>query len=190
MVDGTSLLLTMLHDQRHTGLWSDQRAANYIDTAAPYYDVYETADGQFMAVGAIEPQFWAELIRLLQIDPDSLPAQEDRTAWPTVKKRFIEIFRSRTRDEWCAVFDGKDACVTPVLAPAEVAEHPHMAARHAMTRVGDRLLPSPAPRFSRSNPASPAPSPRPGQHTDEILAAAGFSIPEIVALRDAGAVAG
>jgi alpha-methylacyl-CoA racemase len=190
MVDGTSLLLTMLHDQRHVGLWTDKRASNYIDTAAPYYDVYETADAQYMAVGAIEPQFWAELLRLLEIDPATVPDQEDRTAWPTVKKRFTDVFRSRTRDQWCAVFDGKDACVTPVLAPGEVAGYPHMAQRNAMMRVGDRVLPAPPPRFSRSAPGTPTPSPRPGQHTEQILANAGFGPEEITALRNSGAVAG
>lgn len=190
MVDGTSLLLTMLHDQRHIGLWSDRRADNYIDTAAPYYDVYETADGRYLAVGAIEPQFWAELLRLLEIDPADMPDQEDRAQWPTMKRRFAALFRGRKRDEWCAIFDGTDACVTPVLAPGEVAAYPHMAQRRAMTTVGDRVLPAPAPRFSRSHPADPMPPPRPGEHTSQVLAAAGFAETEIAVLATSGAVAG
>ena len=189
MVDGASLLLTMLHDQRHIGMWSDQRADNYIDTAAPYYDAYETADGHYLAVGAIEPQFWSELLRLLEIDPADLPDQEDRTQWPAMKRRFKEIFGGRTRDQWCELFDGTDACVTPVLAPREVAGYPHMVQRNAMITVGDRVLPAPAPRFSRSHPADPTPPPRPGQHTVDVLAAAGFTDAEIAALLASGTVA-
>lgn len=189
MVDGTSLLLTFLHDQRHVGLWSDERSSNYIDTAAPYYDVYETSDRQYMAVGAIEPQFWAELLRCLGLDPATLPDQEDRSAWPEMKKRFTEIFRSRTRSEWCAVFDGTESCVTPVLAPGEVADYPHMAARGGMIPVGDRILPAPAPRFSRWHPGIPTPPPCPGQDTTAVLAEAGYSPAEISALVSSGAVA-
>lgn len=189
MVDGTSLMLTMLHDQRHIGMWADQRAANYIDTAAPYYDAYETSDGRYVAVGAIEPQFWSELLRLLEIDPADLPDQEDRSQWPAMKRRFGEIFAGRTRDEWGEIFDGTDACVTPVLAPGEVAEYPHMAQRDAMIGVGDRVLPAPAPRFSRSRPPDPSPPPRPGQHTTEILSANGYSDSEIANALASGVIA-
>ncbi|MDA4105774.1 CaiB/BaiF CoA transferase family protein [Mycolicibacterium holsaticum] len=190
MVDGASLLLTMLHDQRHIGMWSERRADNYIDTAAPYYDTYETSDGQYVAVGAIEPQFWSELLRLLDLDPAELPDQEDKDKWPAMKRRFADIFASRTRDAWCEIFDGADACVTPVLAPNEVAAYPHMAARRAMITVGDRVLPAPAPRFSRSYPAHPSQPPRPGQHSVHVLAGAGFSEDEINDLLSSGAVAG
>lgn len=189
MVDGTSLLLTFLQEQRHIGLWSDQRNHNYIDTASPYYDCYETADGEFMAVGAIEPQFWAELLRLLEIDPAGFPDQDDKSAWPQMKQRFAELFATRTRDEWCDVFDGTEACVTPVLRPGEVADHPLLAGREAMIRVGDRTLPAPAPRFSRSRPAAPAPPPAPGRDSRALLDEAGFSPAEIEDLLGSGAVA-
>ncbi|GAA0623655.1 CaiB/BaiF CoA-transferase family protein [Sporichthya brevicatena] len=190
MVDGTALLLSFLHDQRHVGLWSDERSSNYIDTAAPYYDVYETSDGLYMAVGAIEPQFYAELLRLLELDPATLPDQEDRSAWPELKKLFADIFRCRTRAQWCSVFDGTESCVTPVLAPREVADYPHTAAREGMIAVGDRTLPAPAPRFSRSRPGVPSAPPRPGQDTVRVLAEAGFDDNAIRGLIASGAVAG
>jgi alpha-methylacyl-CoA racemase len=189
MVDGTSLLLTMLQEQRHIGRWSDERQDNYIDTASPYYDCYETADGQFMAVGAIEPRFWTELLRLLEIDPATFPDQEDRSSWPQMKLRLAEIFRSRTRAQWCAVFDRRDACVTPVLAPGEVASHPLLAGREAMIRVGDRVVPAPAPRFSRSQPGVPSPPPSPGRDSTAVLHEAGFSPTEIDELLSSGVVA-
>jgi alpha-methylacyl-CoA racemase len=159
MIEGTALLSTMIHGFRAMNLWSDRRGDNLLDGGAPFYDIYRTADGQFMAVGAIEPAFYAELIAGLGIDPSDLPAQHDRDAWPRTKARFTSIFAGRTRDEWVAVFAGRDACVTPVLSPDEAAEHPQAQARGMFGRPGGVLQPMPAPRFSRTPGAIASPPP-------------------------------
>lgn len=159
MTEGTALLSTMIHGFRAMHFWSDRRGDNLLDGGAPFYDVYRTEDGQFMAVGAIEPKFYAELIAGLGIDPADFPQQHDRAAWPQIKARFTALFASRTRIEWEEVFAGRDACVTPVLSPDEAAVHPHAQARGMFGRPGDLLQPMPAPRFSRTPGAVACPPP-------------------------------
>ncbi|MFD4294976.1 CaiB/BaiF CoA transferase family protein [Rhodococcus sp. NPDC058505] len=157
MVDGTLALSHMIWSFRGTGLWSDERGVNMLDTGAPYYDTYETADGKYMAVGAIEPQFYAELLRLLELDPAALPGQNDRNGWPDLRKILTETFLSKTRDEWAVIFDGTDACTTPVLTFAEAPDNAHIAARGSLVELDRVVQHRPAPRFSRTQPDLPTP---------------------------------
>ena len=136
MVDGAASLMTIIHAFRRNGLWNDERGTNILDTGAPFYEVYETADEQWMAVGGIEGQFYVELIRGLGLEGDaSLPGQMARDEWPSMKERFAAVFRTKTRDEWTAVFAGTDACVVPVLSPWEAHLHPHNVARSTFVEV-------------------------------------------------------
>ena len=149
MVDGTALLSQFVLGLRGSGEWSDRRADNLLDGGAPFYDTYACADGRFVAVGALEPQFYAALLRGLALDGEALPDQLDRTGWPRLRERFAGIFASRTRDVWAAHFAGGEACVTPVLDFEEAAAHPHLAARGTFLRRDGVLQAAPAPRFSR-----------------------------------------
>jgi alpha-methylacyl-CoA racemase len=156
IVDGTASLLQMVWNLRAAGLWSDTPAVNLLDTGAPFYDTYECADGGYVTVGSIEPQFFAALLAGLGLDPADLPDQHDRENWPVLRKRFTELFAARTRDEWAAHFAETDACVFPVLAFDEVAGHPHIAARGTVANLHGTVQSAPAPRFSRSDPGIPA----------------------------------
>ena len=159
MTEGTALLAAMIHGYRAMGRWTDDRGVNLLDSGAPFYDVYQTADGQYMAVGSIEPKFYAELIAGLQLDPTTLPAQYDKTAWPALKERFAKIFAEKSREEWEGIFAERDACVTPVLSPDEAASHAHSRARGMFGHVDGVLQPMPAPRFSRTPGAIACPPP-------------------------------
>jgi len=169
MVDGASVLAQMMWALRGIGAWTDERAANLLDTGAPFYDTYTCADGKWVAVGAIEPQFYAALLAGLGLDGEDLPAQLDRSGWPKLRARFTEVFITRTRDQWAEIFAGTDACVTPVLSFGEVADHPHLAARGTIVTVDGVPQAAPAPRFSRTPPAIPAPPPVPGADTEAVL---------------------
>lgn len=160
MVDGASVLGQMMWAFRGTGLWQDRRGANLLDTGAPFYEVYETSDGKWMAVGAIEPQFYAQLLTGLELDPESLPHQLDMPRWPELKERFIEVFKTKTRDEWAAVFDGTDACVSPILDFTEAPNDPHLAARGSLVEIDGVMQAQVAPRFSRSTTETPEPPAR------------------------------
>jgi alpha-methylacyl-CoA racemase len=155
IVDGTASLLQIIWNLRAAGMWSDEPAVNLLDTGAPFYDTYECADGRYVAVGALEPQFYAALLDGLGLTGEELPAQHDREGWPVLRKRFAELFASRPRDEWAAHFEATDACVTPVLAFNEVAAHPHIAARGTVADIHGTVQAAPAPRFSRSDPGTP-----------------------------------
>jgi alpha-methylacyl-CoA racemase len=189
IVDGAALLTTAVHELTALGAWEERRGVNLLDGGVPYYSVYETADGEHMAVGALEPKFYAELIDKLGLNADELPPREDRERWPELRERLAAAFRARTREAWTDVFEGSDACVAPVLRPSEAVAHPHNRARNSFIPVGGSPQPAPAPRFSRTPPERPTPPPSPGQHTDEILASIGFTPQEIAALRTTGAVA-
>ncbi|WP_406358222.1 CaiB/BaiF CoA transferase family protein [Streptomyces sp. NBC_00658] len=171
IVDGASGLAQMIWSQRGRGRWSDERGTNRLDTGAPFYDVYETSDGRHMAVGALEPRFYDELVLRLGLDPAALPDRQDRSCWPALRKLFTETFASRTRDEWTEVFAGSDACTTPVLSFGEVAAHPHMAAREAIVELGGVQQAAPAPRFSRTATAVPHVPPREPVDAAAVLAA-------------------
>jgi alpha-methylacyl-CoA racemase len=156
IVDGVSVLGQMIWAFRGIGIWSDERGINMLDTGAPYYDTYETADGKYMAVGAIEPQFYAELLTGLGLfDQANVPDRNDVSQWESLRAMFTQAFRTRTRDEWAAVFDGIDACVTPVLTFAEAATDSHMTARATVSVIDNVMQASVAPRFSRSSPSIP-----------------------------------
>ena len=149
MTDGSALLMAMMWGFRAQGRWADQRGTNVIDTGAPFYDTYETADGLFVAVGAIEPQFYAELRRVLGIAGDArFDAQFDPTQWCAQKAELAKLFKARTRDEWVALFDQAEACVTPVLSMAEALENPHNRSRGTFVTIDGVPQPAPAPRFT------------------------------------------
>ncbi len=170
MVDGASLLAQMVWSMRAAGYWSDDRGVNLLDGGAPFYDTYICADGRYVAVGSIEPQFYALLLKGLELESEELPAQLDRTGWPTLRARFSAVFATRGRDEWAKIFDGTDACVTPVLTFAEATENPHLRARDTIIEINGDPQAAPAPRFSRT-PAGPPSAPSvPGSDTDAVLA--------------------
>jgi alpha-methylacyl-CoA racemase len=160
MVDGAGLLTAFLHGAVSSGLWPGPRGSNLLDGGAPFYDTYSTADGGYVAVGAIEPQFYAALLTGLGLDPSALPAQHDVAGWPQLRKAFATAFATRGRDEWATVFSGLDACVAPVLSPAEAPSSAQARARNAFVSVDGLVQPAPAPRFSRT-PADPPDPPAP-----------------------------
>ncbi len=168
MIDGISTLMAMYWTLAEHGSWSPERGANMTDGGSPFYDTYVCADGRYMAVGAIEPQFYARLLQGLGLDPGGLPPQTDRSSWPTVKARFADIFASRSRDDWVEVFAELDACVTPVLELAEVSANAQIHARGTVQRHHGVLQPMPAPRFSRSAPAQIKAPPIPGSQNDDV----------------------
>ncbi|GAA3026374.1 CaiB/BaiF CoA-transferase family protein [Gordonia defluvii] len=156
MVDGAAVLGQMMWAFRGTGLWQDRRGANLLDTGAPFYEVYETSDGKWMAVGSIEPQFYAELLKGLGLEGEELPHQLDMGRWDELKTRFTALFKTKTRDEWAAVFDGTDACVSPILDFTEAPTDPHLAARGTLVEIDGVMQAQVAPRFSRTRPQTPA----------------------------------
>jgi alpha-methylacyl-CoA racemase len=169
IVDGVSVLGQMIWAFRGIGIWNDERGTNMLDTGAPYYDTYETADGRYVAVGAIEPQFYTELLTgLVLSDRANLPDRNDVSQWESLRATFTQAFRVRTRDEWAVVFDGTDACVTPVLTFAEAAADPHMTARGTVAVIDNVMQASVAPRFSRSVPGVPAGPARVATAPDEV----------------------
>ncbi|MEO0410573.1 MAG: CaiB/BaiF CoA-transferase family protein [Pseudomonadota bacterium] len=162
MVDGASLLMSMMHSFHHLGLWQEERSSNLLDGGAPFYRTYETSDGHFMAVGAIEPQFYMALLQGLELTGDpALFAQMDRSAWPHITSTIAQRFLAKTRDEWTGTFSGTDACVTPVLTMEEAPSNPHMAARHAFLDVGAQTHPMPTPRYYPLATTGPTPGSRP-----------------------------
>jgi alpha-methylacyl-CoA racemase len=188
MVDGAASLMTMNYTLRAAGMSSGPRGTNLLDTGAHFYEVYETSDGGFIGVGAIEPQFYAELIRLIGLEGEELPPQMDRDAWPQMKERLAKVFSGKTRHEWEEIFEGSDACAAPVLSPAEAPNHPHNRFRETFTEVSGVVQPSPSPRFEGTPGAIRRPPPNPGQHGDEALAEWGLAEGEITELRESGAI--
>jgi alpha-methylacyl-CoA racemase len=188
MVDGAAALMTIFHGAQQAGFWTDAKGTNMLDGGAPYYDSYETADGKYVAIGSIEPQFYAELLAKTGLDAEDLPAQNDRAQWPVLRERFTRLFKTRTRAEWCELLEGSDVCFAPVLTMSEARAHPHARARGAFVDVAGVPQPRPAPRFSRTD-ATIARAPAPGgAHTAEVLGDWGFSASEIESLRDAKAI--
>ena len=167
IVDGTAHLSAMLHGMLATGGWQDRRGANLLDGGCPYYGTYETADGKYMAVGSLEPQFYAEFVTLLDL-PEHADARKDRARWGELREAVAARFKSRTRDEWTSVFEGYDACVAPVLSLREAPHHPHLHARGTFTDHGGITQPAPAPRFSATPTAVRTGPARPGAHTADV----------------------
>jgi alpha-methylacyl-CoA racemase len=189
MVDGSALLTSFVYGLRAIGGWQDARGVNLLDTGAPFYDTYQTSDGEYVAVGALEAKFYAELLAGLGLSDAGLPGQHDRAGWPALRARFTEVFATRTRDEWAEVFAGSDGCVAPVLSAAEAPAHPYNAQRGTFAEVGGVVQPAPAPRFGRSNVGTPAAPPRPGADTDAVLSELGCAPAEIATFRASGTVA-
>ena len=175
MVDGAANLSTLFYSLLAHHLITLEIGTNMLDGGAPYYQTYETADGKFMSVGAIEAKFYKELLEGLNLDPSSLPQQNDMAKWPEVTARFAEIFRTRTRDEWTATFDGKDACVAPILDLDEVDKHSHNRDRGLLINLDDVTQPAPAPRLSRTPGSAQNPGKPRGSETGEILREIGYA---------------
>jgi alpha-methylacyl-CoA racemase len=185
MVDGAAMMLTPFYAARASGFWGE-RGTNLLDTGAPWYDSYETADGKWLALGAIEPQFYAQLLAGLGLDPAELPDQHDEPRWPELREQFAAVIRTRTRDDWEAQFAGFDACVAPALTPIEAPTHPHNVARGTFLELAGVPQPAPAPRFSATPSPAPRPPVHPGSSTESTLTHWGFTTDEVAALRDVG----
>ena len=188
MVDGASLLMAGIYGLLGGGAWKDERGVNILDTGAPWYGVYETKDGKWVSIGSIEKRFYADLLERLGIAGEDLPKQYDRAQWPRLAQRYAEVFKTRTRDEWCAVFADSDACFAPVLGMTEVGDHPHNAARATFVEVDGVVQPAPGPRFSRTPPAIAGAPKAGGTDSEAVLEAAGYSASEIAAFIEAGVV--
>jgi alpha-methylacyl-CoA racemase len=190
IVDGTAVLLAQLFGFLAAGVWRDRRGENFIDGGAPWYSVYRTRDGRYLAIAAIEPPFYAELLRRLGLAEEAdLPGQFEIERWGELRSRIARVVETRTRDEWVAIFEGSDACAAPVLALGEAPAHPHLAARGTFERIHGVVQPAPAPRFSRTPAAVAGPPCAPGAHTDAVLQEAGFGADDVGQLRAAGCVA-
>ncbi len=188
MVDGAASLMTMFYEFKSLGVWEQERGANLLDGGAPFYDSYQTADQRWMAVAALEPQFFVELLDVLCVDAFAATDQYDRESWPALRALLTEAFLTRTVAEWTERFADRDACVWPVLSMDEAPSHPFNAARKVFTDVSGAPQPSPAPRFSRTQNAQPRPAPIPGTDTDSVLTGIGFDPNRIAELRSSGAV--
>ncbi len=189
MVDGSALLMASHHGLMADDSWVARRESNLLDGAAPFYTTYRTSDGGHMAVGALEPQFFAELLEVLGLDIDSLPAQMDRDGWPAMREAIASRFAEGTRDAWEEAFSGRDACVAPVLSMEEAPDHPHNRDRETFIDVGGHPQPAPAPRFSSTPSTRPTAPVARGADTGSILAGLGYSPEQVGKLRESGAVA-
>lgn len=187
MTDGSALLMTMMYTLKAMGNWTQQRGSNLLDGGAHFYDTYRCADGKYISIGPIEPQFYTLFLQKTGITDPDFKQQWERARWPELKTRLAAHLETRTRDEWCALLEGSDACVAPVLDMDEAPEHPHNQARGTFIEVGGVIQPAPAPRFSRSIPAQPRP-PVVGATGEDVLSDWGFAPDEIDALRMAGAI--
>ncbi|KGB56299.1 L-carnitine dehydratase/bile acid-inducible protein F [Sphingopyxis sp. LC81] len=189
MVDGAAVLASMIWSFYGNGNWRDERGANLLDTGAPFYDSYETADGKFIAIGPVEPQFYRELLRL--VEATDLPSNHfDARTWPEMGASLDQLFRMRTREEWCALLEGSDACFAPVLSLAEAPLHPHNQQRGTFLHVDGKVQPAPAPRYTRTMTEEPRMSQVAGEDTEEVLASLGYEAADIADLQARGIVGG
>ena len=188
MVDGAAILMSFVWGMRAFGAFNEERGTNLLDTGAPHYDTYETADGKYIALGALEAQFYAEFMHKTGLAEEGLPDITDHASWPRLRERFTELFKSKTRTEWCDLLEGSDACFAPVLPMSEAAVHPHITARGTLVEFEGLTQPAPAPRFSRTKPEIWRSAPAPGEHTDEVLTEWGLTAEDVVRLRGAGAI--
>lgn len=188
MTEGAASMMAIFYGRMASGQWRDERGVNTIDGGAPWYDVYETADGKYVAIGSIEKPFYAELLAHLGLDPKSLPGQHDRDGWPVLRTAFSAVLKTKTRDEWCKQTEGTDACFAPVLSLAEAPQHAHNRARQSFVEIDGVMQPAPAPRFSRTPGAVSRSAPRRGEGGAQALADWGYSEAEIKALEAHGAL--
>ena len=186
MVDGAASLMAMFSGLTAAGRWNGRRGENILDTGAPWYDVYETKDGGYFAVGAIEAKFFAVLADRIGLVEEDRKRQYDPTHWPALRAKLTDIFKSKTRDEWSAILEGTDACATPVLSLEEAPRHPHMAARRTFEDRAGVVQPAAAPRFAKAGAPQIAPPPEAGAQTREVLALAGFSAQDIATMLEKG----
>lgn len=188
MTEGSAYLLSAIYGMQASGYWSEERGTNILDTGSPFYNVYETKDGKHVSIGSIEPKFYAELLEKSGLGSINLPEQNDREQWPQMKETFAEVFKQKTRDEWCEIMEGSDICFAPVLSMSEAPHHPHNVARQSFVEIDGVKQPAPAPKFSRTQAEVQRPPSYLGQHTEEGLADWGFSTDEIAKLRADGVV--
>jgi len=188
MTDGAALLMAAQYGLMAKGFWQDRRESNFLDGAAHFYGTYECADGRYVSIGAIEPQFYSQLLTLCGIDDPQFRQQWAQEEWPALRRKLDAVMRQRTRDEWCALLEGTDACFAPVLSMAEAPLHPHNQARGTFVAPQGVSQPAPAPRFDRTPSGLPQPAPTVGAHTGELLAHAGFAPEDIRALHEAGVI--
>jgi alpha-methylacyl-CoA racemase len=188
MVDGAATLMAMFFSMGASGAFSDKRGTNLLDGGAHFYDTYETRDGKFICLGSIEPQFYALLVEKAGLDGDRFAAQMDAARWPEYKAELAEVFKTKTRDEWCAIMEGTDVCFAPVLSIFEAPDHPHNKARNSFVEIDGVMQPAPAPRFSRSEVGVQHGARQPGEDTVAVLEAHGFTADEISDLQSAGVI--
>ena len=188
MIDGAASLMSMFFTMSASGVFTDQRGTNMLDGGAHFYDTYETADGQYVSIGSIEPQFYALLVEKTGVDPALFEAQHDASRWPELKATLTDVFKTRTRDEWCEIMEGTDVCFAPVLSLLEAPEHPHNQARNGFLTVDGVVQPAPSPRFSRTVPEVSHGPRTPGEDSATVLEGAGFSTEEIASLQGAGVI--
>jgi alpha-methylacyl-CoA racemase len=188
MTDGAASLMAMFYGFRAAGMWTDERDANLLDGGAHFYDTYECADGKWVALGSIEPQFYMILLHKAGLTDPKYNAQMDRQAWPDLSASLAEVMKTKTREEWCAIMEGTDICFAPVLSLAEAPSHPHNAARQTFVEIGGVPQPAPAPRFSRTPGAVQGPAPKAGANNADALTDWGFGAAEVDALKAAGAI--
>ena len=189
MTDGSALLLAAVVGMHGAGVWKDDRGSNMLDSGAHFYDTYECADGEYVSIGSIEPQFYALLLEKTGLDGAEWEGHlQNRDRWPELKARLTEVFRAKTRDEWCGIMEGSDICFAPVLRIGEAIDHPHNRSRKTFVEVDGVPQPAPAPRFSRTPVAVQGPPPKAGEHSEAVLADWGFDDAQIDEMRAAGAI--
>ncbi|MEM7219236.1 MAG: CaiB/BaiF CoA-transferase family protein [Pseudomonadota bacterium] len=190
MIDGAASLMSMFFSMRAQGVFTENRGSNLLDGAAHFYDTYETSDGKYISLGSIEPQFYALLVEKGDLDAAQFAPQMDASKWPELKAELTRVFKTRTRDEWCEIMEGSDVCFAPVLSIWEAPEHPHNQARDGYLTIDDVVQPAPAPRFSRTETATPSAPRPPGSDSEQVLLDAGFSQQEVDGLRTSGVIPG
>ncbi len=188
MIDGAAALTAVFYGLRAADLWTDERGSNFLDGGAHFYNTYETADGKWVAIGSIEPQFYELLLEHAGITDPEFDVQMDRGRWPKLKNKIAAVFKTKTRDQWCAIMEGTDVCFAPVLSFEEAVTHPHNVRRKTFIEIAGVPQPAPAPRFSRSLPEIQRAPPAPGEHTESALTDWGFSADELESLKAAGAI--
>jgi alpha-methylacyl-CoA racemase len=188
MTEGAASLMSMFYGFKAMGMWQDEKGVNLLDGGAHFYDTYETADGKWVSIGSIEPQFYALLLEKASLTDPEFQAQMDRSKWPSLKEKIARVMKTKTRDEWDKIMEGTDVCYAPVLSLSEAPNHPHNKARGSFVEIDGVVQPGPAPKFSRTKVEVQGPAPTCGQHNDEILSAFGFSTSDVVALKSSGAI--
>jgi alpha-methylacyl-CoA racemase len=188
MVEGSAALMHMMYAMRAQGQWADARGTNLLDGAAHFYDTYETADGKYISIGALEPEFYRQLIGLTGVDAKEFSSHTDPRYWPALREKLVTVIKQKTRAQWCAIMDGTDMCFAPVLSMGEAPHHPHNRARGSFIELAGVTQPAPTPRFSRTSPELPTPASAAGSDTSLVLRAAGYTESQIELLRERGAL--